>query len=272
MQTNSNLVMLRFMKILMCRPDYFAIEYEINPWMNVKKKVHKKRALEQWQALFDMYTKLGVEIELIKQGKGLPDMVFTANAGISKEKTFVSGNFKFKERKGEEKYFQTWFADHGYTVKELSGYQGGEGDALFYKGTLYMGWGFRSTKKVHAEVARLLKVPFVSLHLINPYFYDFDTTFCPLGDRGFLYYPLAFDEKSKEKLRNMEGAIEMTKKQAGEFIGNSVCVGSKLLVGYLDEDLKKKLTKLDIEPILLDMSEFKKSGGGIKCCTLYLEQ
>ena len=23
-------------KILMCPPDYFAIEYEINPWMNVR--------------------------------------------------------------------------------------------------------------------------------------------------------------------------------------------------------------------------------------------
>lgn len=260
------------MKILMCRPDFFDIEYEINPWMNVKNKVNKKRAHEQWHALFETYNQLGVEVELIEQGKGLPDMVFTANGGIVKGKTFVSGNFRYKERKGEEALFQKWFSDHGYTVVTLSHFQGGEGDALFYKDTLYMGWGFRSDPEVHKELADILKVPYVSLHLINPYFYDFDTTFCPIGDRGFLYYPEAFDEESKERIESVDGAIPMTKKQGGEFIGNSVYVDGKLLVGYLDDDLRKKLSKIDVEPLLLDMSEFKKSGGGIKCCTLYLER
>ena len=260
------------MKILMCRPDHFAIEYEINPWMNVNNKVNRLRALEQWNTLYDKYRNLGVEIELIDQVKGLPDMVFTANAGIVRGKTFVSGNFRFKERKGEEAHFQKWFSNHGYEIKTLSHFQGGEGDALFFKETLYMGWGFRSDPEVHKEVADILSVPSVSLHLVDPYFYDFDTTFCPLGDRGFLYYPEAFDYQSSEQLSAIEGAVEMTKKQAGEFIGNSVFVNGKLLVGYLDDDLKEKLKKLDIEPVLLDMSEFKKAGGGIKCCTLYIEQ
>ena len=263
------------MKILMCPPAHFDIEYEINPWMNVNNKVNRKKASEQWQVLFDTYKKLGVEIEHIEQVKGLPDMVFTANAGIVRGKTFVSGNFRYKERKGEEAHFQKWFRDHGYEVKTLKHYQGGEGDALFYKDTLYMGGGFRSDPEVHNEIADLLDVPYVSLHLTNPYFYDFDTTFCPLGDRGFLYYPEAFDYDSSERLAAVEGAIEMTKAQAEGFIGNSVFVSAKqnvLLVGYLDDDLKEKLSKLDIEPILLDMSEFKKAGGGIKCCTLYLDQ
>ena len=71
-------------------------------------------------------------------------MVFTANGGTVRGNTFVSGNFRFKERKGEEEHFQKWFQDNGYEVKTLEQYQGGEGDALFYKNTLYMGWGFRS--------------------------------------------------------------------------------------------------------------------------------
>lgn len=262
----------RNMKVLMCRPDYFDIEYEINPWMHVENKVDPKKALEQWENLYQTYQDFGVKVELIQQVLGLPDMVFTANAGICKGNTFVSGNFRHVERKGEELHFQKWFSDHGYDVKTLTHFQGGEGDALFYKGTLYMGYGFRSDPAVHKEIADILNVPFVSLHLIDPYYYDFDTTFCPFGEKGFLYYPSAFAEESRERLAKVAGAIEMTKMQAEGFIGNSVYVGGKLLVGYLDEDLKSKLAKLDVEPILLNMSEFKKSGGGIKCLTLYLDQ
>jgi len=260
------------MKILMCRPDFFDIEYEINPWMNIHNKVDKKKALHEWQHLYDTYRNLGVEIELIKQVLGLPDMVFTANGGHVKRNTFISGNFKFRERKNEEIYFQNSFKNHGYEIKTLKHFQGGEGDALFYNNTLYMGWGFRSDPEAHKEVAKILHVPIISLHLIDPYFYDFDTTFCPIGDKAFLYYPLAFDEKSRQILSKVDGAIEMTKDQAEGFVGNSVFVNGKLLVGYLDGDLKQKLSGINVEPVLLNMSEFKKSGGGIKCCTLYLEQ
>lgn len=260
------------MKVLMCRPDYFDIEYEINPWMNVENKVDRKKALAQWQNLYDTYRHLGVEVELIRQVNGLPDMVFTANAGTVYHHTFVSGNFRFKERKGEEAYYRQWFSDHGYDVVTLHFSQGGEGDALFYKDVLYMGYGFRSYRHAHSEIAKILGVEVMSLRLIDPYFYDFDTTFCPLGTKGFLYFPLAFSQESRLRIAKVDGAMEMTKAQAEGFIGNSVYIEGKLLVGYLDDDLREKLKKLDVEPILLDMSEFKKSGGGIKCCTLYLER
>lgn len=260
------------MKILMCRPDHFAIEYEINPWMDVTNQVDKKRALSQWESLYETYQTLGVEVELIEQVKGLPDMVFTANAGTVIGKTFVSGNFRFKERKGEEVYFQKWFKSHDYEVVTLSDFQGGEGDALFYLGTLFMGYGFRSTTKAHQEMQRILNVPVVSLHLIDPYFYDFDTAFCPVGDKGILYYPEAFDEESRARVAAVKNALPMTKVQAEHFIGNSVLVGDTLLVGYEDEDLREKAKKLGVNLQVLDMSEFKKSGGGIKCLTLYLQR
>ena len=246
--------------------------YEINPWMDITKRPDKKRAKEQWQSLYDLYTKLGVEIELIEQPVGLPDMVFTANGGTVYKNMFVSGNFRYKERKGEEAHFQKWFTDHGFDVKILHHFQGGEGDALFYRDTLYMGYGFRSDRQAHDEMGKLLNVPTVSLKLIDPYFYDFDTTFCPVGDRGVLYYPDAYDNEGKEIAASIPDAVTMTKEQAQHFLGNSVYLNGKLLVSFVDDDLKKKLAKWDVEPILLDMSEFKKAGGGIKCLTLYIER
>ncbi|HSW96560.1 MAG TPA: hypothetical protein VLF89_01910, partial [Candidatus Saccharimonadales bacterium] len=115
-------------------------------------------------------------------------------------------------------------------------------------------------------------VPTISFQLIDPYFYDFDTAFCPIGDKAVLYYPLAFSEEDRERVAAIDGAIPMTKEQAEHFVGNSVYINGKLLISFLDEDLKEKLSSISIEPLLLDLSEFKKGGGGIKCLTLYLEK
>lgn len=260
------------MRVLMCEPTKYDVVYEINPWMHVGEKPNKKLAHTQWRHLHDTYKKLGVEVELIAQGNNLPDMVFTANAGVVLGKTFIRSNFKHMERKGEEKYFHSWFERKGFTVKTLPRPQGGEGDALFYRKKLYMGHGFRSYPEMHHVVEKIHNVPIVSLELIDPYFYDFDTAFCPIGELGFLYYPDAFPEKSRKKLEKTDGAIPITKKQAENFVCNSVYVDDKMLVGYLDKDLKKKLSNLKVDPIEMDMSEFKKGGGGIKCLTLYIDR
>ena len=66
----------------MCRPRFYGIEYEINPWMNKERGADHDRALEQWQTLVGILEELGASIELIEPVRGLPDMVFTANAGI----------------------------------------------------------------------------------------------------------------------------------------------------------------------------------------------
>lgn len=254
----------------MCRPEYYDIEYEINPWMHLKDQPDKVLALEQWTRLYETYRNYGIAVEVIPQVKGLPDMVFTANGGLVWEKMFISGNFRYSERKGEEQYFQDWFSQHGYRIITLEHYQGGEGDALFFRNTLYLGYGFRSDIESHHEIGKILGIPTVSLKLINPYFYDFDTTFCPLGDRGVLYYPEAYDEESRARVESIPGSIPMNRNQAENFVGNSVYLNGKLLLSYLDEDLTQTLKSLDIEPLLFPMSEYKKSGGGIKCLTLYI--
>ncbi len=260
------------MRILMCPPTHYDVVYEINPWMDTANKPDPKKSYDQWKSLFYLYQSLDVEVELIDQVDGLPDMVFTANGGTVYKNMFVSGNYHFKERKGEEKYFQKWFQDHNFNVQTHSHFQGGEGDALFYRDTFYLGYGFRSAIEAHEEMKNLLGVNTVSIQLIDPYFYDFDTTFCPVGDRGVLYFPDAYDTEGQELMRSVPNAVPMTKEQAQHFVGNSVYVNGKLLVSFLDDDLKKKLAQWDVQPILLDMSEFKKAGGGIKCLTLYIEK
>src|SRR3989344_2806381 len=258
-------------KVLMCVSAHFSIEYSINTWMDVNNQVDHETAMRQWEAVYDAYKTSGVTIELIDQKKGLPDMVFTANGGIVYGNTFIVSNHRYKERKGEELLFGKWFASRGYKIHHLRNHQSGEGDALFFQDVLYMGWGFRSDRESHQEVGKILGVETVSLKLINPYFYDFDTAFCPIGDKAILYYPEAFDDESKAILAELPHALPIDGSEANGFIGNSVYINRELFVEYLDAKLEEQLATIDVKPRVFDMSEFKKSGGGIKCITLYLD-
>ena len=73
-------------KILMCPPNYFSVDYVINPWMSgLTEPPDIKKAHEQWNQLKDNISQYA-DIEIIEPQPDLPDMVFTANAGV------VSGN------------------------------------------------------------------------------------------------------------------------------------------------------------------------------------
>jgi arginine dihydrolase len=50
-------------RILMCPPDYFGIEYEINPWMNIRVGSDAERSRDQWAALVETLRELGVTVE-----------------------------------------------------------------------------------------------------------------------------------------------------------------------------------------------------------------
>jgi N-dimethylarginine dimethylaminohydrolase len=94
------------LRFLMCSPDHYDVDYVINPWM--EGNIHKSsrdRAVEQWQKLHNVIQQHAT-VNLVKPQKGIPDMVFTANAGLVLGKTVVLSRFFHKERQGEEPFFK----------------------------------------------------------------------------------------------------------------------------------------------------------------------
>ena len=77
------------MRIVMCAPVFYGVYYEINPWMRVVNQPDIPLATKQWEDLYETFRKLGVDVELIQPQKGLPDMVFTANAGFVLRRSLV---------------------------------------------------------------------------------------------------------------------------------------------------------------------------------------
>src|SRR5262245_46343222 len=137
---------MRQPRILMCPPDHYGIEYEINPWMSRSRGSTPDKAKAQWKNLDDTLVGLGVQMETMPQREGLPDLVFTANAGLVYHQRFFSSQFRHEVRARESPYFDEWFAAHGFTVEHLPEgmYFEGAGDALFCGETLFAGYRIRS--------------------------------------------------------------------------------------------------------------------------------
>src|ERR1043166_5192958 len=162
-------------RFLMCPPDYFDVRYVINPWMegNVNKS-SPETALEQWKGLVRLIEQKSI-VEQVAPRPGLPDMVFTANAGLVVGDRVVVSHFRHRERKGEEPYFRDWFAEHGFKVHQLPPdlpFEGA-GDALLHRDgkILWAGYGFRSELDSHPWLAKALDIEVVSLRLMDKRFY-----------------------------------------------------------------------------------------------------
>src|SRR3989338_1410892 len=103
-------------RMLMCGPpDYYGVEYEINPWMNKANQPDRQLVMSQWNALRTALKKSGLEISVVDQVAGLPDMVFTANAGLVHKKTVLLSKFRVKQRAEEIFWFEAWFLRNGYS-------------------------------------------------------------------------------------------------------------------------------------------------------------
>ena len=62
-------------QLLLCPPDHYGIEYEINPWMDRSHNALPVLARNQWGALKDVLHSLDCQIELIPPEPKLPSML-----------------------------------------------------------------------------------------------------------------------------------------------------------------------------------------------------
>ncbi len=264
-------------RILMCPPDYYRIAYEINPWMDRNREADPLRARQQWDALVTTLDRLGVVIERLEPQPNLPDLVFTANAGLVYGDQFVSSRFRHAVRQGETPIFDAWFATNGYRVERL-GTPGeardfeGAGDALFCGETLFAGYRIRSDARGMQILGDLLGVHVLPLELVDERYYHLDTCFCPLSESEALYFPGAFDEYGHKVLReHVPTLIEATAEEASSFSCNAVVVGRDIVLNRTASDLIAKLELHGFQTHPLDLTEFIKSGGSAKCLTLRLD-
>ncbi len=261
-------------RILMCPPDYYGIEYEINPWMSRSRGSTPERARSQWQALRDTLFRLGVTVDELAPRQGLPDLVFTANAGLMFRDRFYSSRFRHEVRARESPVFDEWYGAHGFTVEHLPEgmYFEGAGDALFCGTTLFAGYRIRSDVQAHQYLARALGKLVLPLELVNPRFYHLDTCFCPLAPGEAIYYPGAFDTYGQRVLQaHVPLLLAVNEPEAMRFACNAVVVGQTVITNSGCEQLAADLRARGYEAIGVELDEFLKAGGSAKCLTIRLD-
>jgi len=266
-------------RFLMCPPNHFGVEYVINPWMEGQiAATNSSRATEQWSRLHSILSRYA-KVRSMSPVKGLPDLVFTANAAVVYGEVAVVSSFRYPERQPESQHYAEWLESDGFSVKTLPRdvLFEGAGDALFDRARplLWFGYGLRSADSASTHLEKHIGLEVQLLELCDARFYHLDTCFCPL-ERGFLlYFPDAFTPRSNaviERRIRAEQRFAVPENDALHFACNAVNIGSKVILNEASPGTVAWLEGNKFEVIKTPMSEFMRSGGAAKCLSLRLDE
>ncbi len=266
-------------KYLMCPPHHFGVLYEINPWMHKKVAVEHDVASAQWEGLVGNLRLAGAEVLMMDPQPEVPDLVFTANAGIVNDDQFVPSHFRHAERQGETEINAAWFRAHDFQVDRLPAEldHEGAGDALPFtteggQTVLVSGYSFRSDAAAIPEMGRLLGCPVRAVQLIDPRLYHLDLTFCPLDDRHAICAPSGWDSYGRKVMEALvPEPLWLEDDEALSFCANSVVVGTTVVMPNTPVRVGRQLEAWGFDVVQTPVSEFLKAGGGCRCLTLSLD-
>jgi ornithine aminotransferase len=275
-------------RLMMSAPEHFEVSYTINPWMDPEQwSVSAERlasdAQRGWAELKATYERLGAEVHTQPAVRGLPDMVFTANAAVVLDRKVVLARFLCPERQGEEPHNRLYFEQlrrEGLVdeIHELPAelYFEGAGDAIWdaSRSLLWTGYGQRSSRDVYRVLESVYAVPAIALELIDPRFYHLDTCFCVLSGGDVLWHPAAFSASAAEAVREIVGddrLIEATAEDAFHLGVNSVCIDRDVVMCHVSASTRAALEARGYRVHVVPLDSFNRSGGAAYCLTLRLD-
>ncbi len=264
-------------RLLMCAPDHFGIEYEINPWMRMSNQSNSRQAQEQWKGLVEVLEQeVGAKIERLDPVPGLPDLVFTANAGVVFNGKAVPSRFRFPERQREEQHFIDWFTQKGYEVHLLDPtvFFEGAGDLLGFEEVWFAGYRQRSDIRAYETLTTIFDKEILSLELVDQHFYHLDTCFCPLTGGELLYFPPAFDQYARSVIDSRipdSMRLPVPHEEAKRFACNAVCIDRHVVLPTGCPETYALLSAHGYQSHPVELNEFLKAGGSAKCLTLALD-
>ena len=274
---------------LMTDPSAFEVSYQINPWMRpsawrADAGAHLAAARTASDGLRAALEAAGAHVETIGAVRGLPDLVFPANAAVVLDGKVLLARFRHPERQGEEAVFRSVFTRLqargviGELVDLPEGVlQEGAGDAIWdaTRGLFWTGYGPRSTRSSTTAIARTFEREVQPLELASERFYHLDTCFCPLAGGEVLYYPDAFTPQALAAIRErLEPAqrIEASAEEAAAFCVNAVNLDDQLIMARAPASLRRKLAARGYRLTEIDLDPFILSGGAAYCMTLRLDR
>lgn len=268
---------------LMCPPTFFDVREAKNPHMGAA--IDRVLAHQQWDNLRRALQDSGIQVELIDPVKDLDDMVFAANQVFvghhpTVGKFIVPSRMRYPSRQKEVRFYVDWFRQRGYKVidPDLTGeYLEGHGDLIWHPdhSRVWAGYGFRSTRggveRFAAEMSKL-DIPVTPLELVDEHCYHLDTCLCPLNKDAVLTYPGALADAALAEVRKAFPRVHaLSREEALNFMGNGVVVNGRFLTPRVTPNLTRILAEEGLTPVVVETSEFEKSGGSLFCMKAFID-
>jgi len=270
-------------RYVMVRPDHFRIDYAINPYMDPADQPDPRRARAQWVDLLSTIERLGATVEVVPQRPDAPDMVYAMNLGLGVVRPdgvghVVLSHMRYAERRMETLTAQPWFERSGratsYVGRDGVGAHLEAGDVFAWGDALVAGFGPRTEELALKHLATDLGVRVRGVRITHPAMYHLDLAFCPLDERRALVAPGAFDEASAAALLELvpEPLVLTDDEALTTFCANSIVIGRAVVMpAGAPPRVKAQLADWDFEVVEVDVSQFHKGGGSIRCLTTPLD-
>jgi arginine dihydrolase len=263
-------------RYLMVRPDHFRVDYVINPYMDPRAQPDGRVARSQWDQLVGTLERLGARVDVIEQPAEAPDMVYAMNLGLALAdetgRRVVLSHMRHPQRRCETETAEAWFAEAGfaptYVGRAGAGAHLEAGDAFPFAGELVVGYGPRTQRSALDQLATQLGIAVRGLRITHPGMYHLDLAFCPLDSATALVCPAAFDEASaRGLLAVVPDPIVLSEQEALTFCANSIVVGRTVVMPACPGRVRRELELRGFAVEIVDVAEFHKGGGSIRCLT-----
>ncbi len=267
-------------RFLVCQPEYFDSTFMFNPWMEYSDSVDLGLAKAQWEAMVAALIEAGSEVEYLEPSPHSPAQVFTADGAV-----VIGGKHGLILRNDgprgtlEPTTFAEWLRADGFTIESMPPTRTLDGGNLLqlHDGSFGCGIKPHSDSSGSDYFEKILQLTgdrkLHRFQLIERRYLHLDMALGKLGDAGYLVFDAAFDGGLRlfdDSPISDKKIIPVTQQDAERFACNSVTVGNTFLTGLISSQLIDSIERLGYRAVTLDLSEFHKAGGGLKCLTLPL--
>ncbi len=263
---------------LMVEPNHFRVDYAINPFMHLDDQPDPVRARHQWLEVVAAIETAGATVDVLPQLPEAPDMVYAMNLGLVLQDPDAStsrvelSHMRYPQRRMETPEADSWFAGRGFARRSIGrdgvGAHFEAGDAFAWRGELVVGYGPRTEELALKHLATDLGVSVRGIRITHPGMYHMDIGFCPLDETHAMVCPSAYDEASAAALLDLvPEPLVLTEEEGLAFCANSIVIGSTVVMPACSDRVREQLETWGFEVVVVDVSEFLKGGGAIRCMT-----
>ena len=216
---------------------------------------------------------------------GLPDEVFVANTVLPLPMlppTFIMANFKYAQRKKETDNLVPYLSKIGKVIQwPYKSVLEGQGETKWFYGgrVVVVGYGFRSSKQSVLDLEEILNKIYkshgltppivIGVKLLDARYYHMDIATHAISSNECLIHRGAVSDRDIQKME-AHGIRCIVREFGDPFALNCVIVNGKHYTHVLTAKARSVMKSLGLKMVELDVSEFEKSGGALRCMILCL--